>query len=157
MKRWKCTVCGEIFEGEFPPVPCPVCSAGEGAFEELPEQGDIVWRCTVCGQVFEGAKPPVPCPVCGAGESAFLAETKKETAFRLDTEDRFVLVGGGVASFEAAKAIRARNQMASITLICGEGVIPYNRPALSDVVGDGLSFESCAQSKQQFYQSGLDG
>ena len=152
MKRWKCTVCGEIFEGEFPPVPCPVCSAGEGAFEELPEQGDIVWRCTVCGQVFEGAKPPVPCPVCGAGESAFLAETKKETAFRLDTEDRFVLVGGGVASFEAAKAIRARNQMASITLICGEGVIPYNRPALSDVVGDGLSFESIILAEYPFYE-----
>ena len=31
-QRWKCTVCGQIFEGDAPPAPCPVCGAGADAF-----------------------------------------------------------------------------------------------------------------------------
>ncbi len=35
---WKCTVCGEVFEGALPPLTCPVCGAGQEAFvEEVPE------------------------------------------------------------------------------------------------------------------------
>jgi len=34
MKMWRCTVCNHVFEGEKPPVPCPVCNAGEEAFVE---------------------------------------------------------------------------------------------------------------------------
>lgn len=30
-------MCGEIFEGEFPPVPCPVCGAGKEEFIEVTE------------------------------------------------------------------------------------------------------------------------
>ncbi len=31
---WKCTVCGEIFEGALPPLTCPVCGVGSDAFIE---------------------------------------------------------------------------------------------------------------------------
>ncbi len=35
---WKCTVCGEIFEGALPPLTCSVCGAGQEAFVEyVPE------------------------------------------------------------------------------------------------------------------------
>lgn len=35
---WKCTVCGEIFEGALPPQRCSVCGAGQEAFiEYIPE------------------------------------------------------------------------------------------------------------------------
>ena len=35
---WKCTVCGEVFEGALPPPSCPVCGAGKEAFiEYIPE------------------------------------------------------------------------------------------------------------------------
>lgn len=35
---WKCTVCGEVFEGALPPPSCPVCGAGKEAFiEYVPE------------------------------------------------------------------------------------------------------------------------
>ena len=37
MKKWRCTICGQTFEGDGPPVPCPVCGAGEEAFEEVVE------------------------------------------------------------------------------------------------------------------------
>ena len=60
-KRWKCTLCGQIFEGEQPPVPCPVCGAGEEAFVPLAAEPTANrWKCTVCGQIFEGAQPPEP-------------------------------------------------------------------------------------------------
>jgi len=36
---WKCTVCGEIFEGALPPKRCSVCGAGQEAFVEyVPER-----------------------------------------------------------------------------------------------------------------------
>lgn len=35
---WKCTVCGEVFEGAMPLHSCPVCGAGQEAFvEHIPE------------------------------------------------------------------------------------------------------------------------
>ncbi len=37
---WKCTVCGEIFEGPLPPVNCPVCGVSADAFVEV--EMDIV-------------------------------------------------------------------------------------------------------------------
>jgi len=37
---WKCTVCGEIFEGALPPMTCPVCGVGTEAFIQYEE--DIV-------------------------------------------------------------------------------------------------------------------
>lgn len=152
MKKWRCTVCGEIFEGEHPPVPCPVCGAGESAFELLEDSGPAQWQCTVCGQIFDGIAPPVPCPVCGAGESAFIKIQVEETLFRQDTDDKFVLVGGGVAALEAAKAIRKRNKTASITMLIEENHLPYNRPALSDVVADDISFHNLLLEEAEFYK-----
>lgn len=35
MKKFVCLVCGYIYEGEKPPVKCPVCGVGPEKFEEL--------------------------------------------------------------------------------------------------------------------------
>jgi rubrerythrin len=35
VKRFKCTVCGYIYEGDEPPEVCPVCGAPKEAFEEI--------------------------------------------------------------------------------------------------------------------------
>ncbi len=37
MKKWECTVCGYIHEGEAPPDECPVCGAGPEYFQEVVE------------------------------------------------------------------------------------------------------------------------
>ncbi len=37
-KLWRCTVCGEIFEGALPPLSCSVCGAGAEAFVEYIEE-----------------------------------------------------------------------------------------------------------------------
>ena len=38
MKKWECTVCGYIHEGEEPPDECPVCSADKSMFVEITTQ-----------------------------------------------------------------------------------------------------------------------
>ncbi len=42
MKKWVCTVCGYVFEGENPPDKCPVCGAGADKFVEQ-ATGDLAW------------------------------------------------------------------------------------------------------------------
>ena len=41
MKKFVCTVCGYIYEGETAPQVCPVCKVGPEKFEEM--KGDMVW------------------------------------------------------------------------------------------------------------------
>ncbi len=38
MKKWECTVCGYIHEGDSPPDICPVCGAGAEYFKEVVDQ-----------------------------------------------------------------------------------------------------------------------
>lgn len=78
----------------------------------------------------------------GAGsDSPAAPEPRKETApvFRRDTNQKFLILGGGVAAVSAAKAIRARNAAASILMISGENRIPYCRPMLSKGLLDSFS------------------
>ena len=152
-KRWKCSVCGQIFEGERPPVPCPVCGAGVEAFVPMAEDQPVNrWKCTVCGQIFEGEKPPVPCPICGAGEEAFVPVAEDGAAPAGATDRRFVLIGGGAAAASAADEIRRRDRTARITMVCGEGIIPYNRPGLSDFVAGEADFEALAIHPFDWYE-----
>lgn len=37
MKKWRCTVCGYIHEGDAPPDTCPVCGVGPEFFEQVGE------------------------------------------------------------------------------------------------------------------------
>ena len=37
MKKWQCTVCGYIHEGDEPPETCPVCGADKSQFVEINE------------------------------------------------------------------------------------------------------------------------
>lgn len=34
MKKWICSICGYIHEGDEPPDVCPVCGASKSDFEE---------------------------------------------------------------------------------------------------------------------------
>ena len=42
MKKWICTVCGYVHEGDSPPAQCPQCKAGADKFEEQ-GSGDLAW------------------------------------------------------------------------------------------------------------------
>lgn len=41
MKKWQCTVCGYIHEGEEPPEKCPVCGADRDRFVEFKDSDEI--------------------------------------------------------------------------------------------------------------------
>ncbi|MGL5315255.1 MAG: rubredoxin-like domain-containing protein, partial [Peptostreptococcaceae bacterium] len=41
MKKFVCTVCGYIHEGDCPPELCPICKVGADKFDEI--SGDMVW------------------------------------------------------------------------------------------------------------------
>ena len=42
MKKWKCSVCGEVVEGVNPPEKCPVCKQPAEKFVEMKDEG-MTW------------------------------------------------------------------------------------------------------------------
>ena len=42
MKKWRCTICGEIVESDIRPEKCPLCKAPGEKFEEIVEEG-LTW------------------------------------------------------------------------------------------------------------------
>jgi len=86
-------------------------------------------KCLICGAVFEAGADV--CPVCGAGPDYFVPAEREAPAFRRDTGERFLILGGGTAALSAAEAIRERNATCSIVLVTDEPVPPYNRPMLT--------------------------
>ncbi|MCH4032930.1 MAG: [FeFe] hydrogenase, group A [Lachnospiraceae bacterium] len=65
-RKWKCRICGYIYEGATPPTECPVCHQGADAFDRMK-----TWKCKLCGYTCEGVTPPDECPVCHQGADAF--------------------------------------------------------------------------------------
>ena len=97
MKKWICSVCGHVHEGDAPPELCPVCKVTSSNFRdadeikhedyykepvfpedidekklhEHPAKESRKWVCSVCGHVHEGPNPPEFCPVCKVPGSKF--------------------------------------------------------------------------------------
>ncbi|MGI6453678.1 MAG: FAD-dependent oxidoreductase [Syntrophomonadaceae bacterium] len=110
---------------------------GRAIMEKRQDKSMQRWRCLVCGHIHVGAKPPAVCPACGVGSENFVRESK-EDEFINDTQDKFVIVGGGIAALSAAQAIRKRNRTAAILMLSEEEYKPYYRPALSDLLSEDL-------------------
>ena len=53
MKKWVCTVCGYVHEGETAPEFCPVCKVPASKFEE--QKGEMTWAAEHVVGVAEGA------------------------------------------------------------------------------------------------------
>lgn len=84
--KWKCTICGYIYEGDIHQEPddyqCPICFAGKAMFEAMETPAakvetteDIRYKCTVCGYIYEGDITQEPddytCPICTVPKSLF--------------------------------------------------------------------------------------
>ena len=60
MKKFVCTVCGYVYEGEAAPAECPVCHAPAEKFKE--QTGDREWAAEhVVGVCCSGRKRGHPC------------------------------------------------------------------------------------------------
>ncbi|WP_054693197.1 FAD-dependent oxidoreductase [Syntrophomonas palmitatica] len=105
--------------------------------EKKADKSQTRWRCLICGHIHIGSEPPAVCPACGVGRENFVRESM-EDEFINDTNDSFVIIGGGIAALSAAQAIRKRNRSGSIIMLTEEAYRPYYRPALSDFLSEDL-------------------
>ncbi len=97
--------------------------------EKKPSARSGLVQCIVCGEIFDSSMET--CPVCGVGPENFVPVDDPDTGFRQNTEEKFVILGGGTAALNAAKSIRMRNETASITMLSEESELPYDRPMLT--------------------------
>ncbi len=108
-------------------------------------------KCLVCGAIFDSSIEV--CPVCGVGKENFVP-ADAPSDFKNDTEQKYLILGGGAAALEAAKAIRERDKTGGVTMISEEKHLPYNRPMLtkamlSDMTGDMLAIEPASFYEEQ--------
>ncbi len=157
----KCTFCGAVFEEGTDT--CPICSVGPEYFVPASEDdiasriqpvsaggdGNLV-KCLVCGAEFE--EGAAACPVCGVGPENFVPVEKKEVTFRQDSDETFVILGGGPAAKSAAEAIRARNETATITIVTQESHLPYNRPMLTKGIVRDFGYNGLVIEGPEWYE-----
>ncbi len=116
---------------------------GEITTPEEVSDGKKYWKCLVCGEVIESPTVPEVCPVCGVGPDQFVPIQMDEVSYQSDTNDKFLILGGGIAGLMAAEEIRRRNATASVEILTEEDVVCYNRPMLTKGIlsePDGISF-----------------
>ena len=99
--------------------------------DEIKPVGERDWKCLVCGEIIRGAEAPEACPVCGVGPEQFVAVESQDVTYSNNTDENFVIIGGGIAGLTAADAIRKRNATCNIEIISDEDVFCYNRPMLT--------------------------
>ena len=58
MKKWKCTICGQIVESETPPAQCPLCKAPGEKFIELKDDA-MNWASEHVLGVAKGVDPEI--------------------------------------------------------------------------------------------------
>ena len=56
----------------------------------------------------------------------FISESiKEEIVFKSDKKEAYIIIGNGIAGFNAAEAIRKRNSVCSIEIISAERYLTY--------------------------------
>lgn len=115
------------------------------------DSSDTEWRCLVCGYIHKGNEPPAVCPACGVGAENFV-KIGIEEIYGNNTEQTFVIIGGGIAALSAAEAVRKRDETASIIMLSEEEDIPYYRPMLSDYLSEDLKDERLYVKSRVWYE-----
>ncbi len=67
------------------------------------------------------------------------------------TQDKFVIIGGGIAALSSAKSIRKRNRSAEVIMLSEEEYRPYYRAALSDLLSKDLPDQRLYVFDQTWY------
>lgn len=121
-----------------------------GEEKKTPSARRTLVKCLVCGEIFDSSMET--CPVCGVGPENFVPVASQDTDFCRNTEERFVILGGGTAALQAAKAIRMRNQTARITMLSEEKELPYDRPMLTKNLFGAVSSGAIASVPAEWYR-----
>lgn len=129
---WKCGVCGYVSDTETPPESCPVCGVPKEKFEpyvtaQSAEEKPSYWRCMVCSYQHKAAEPPDNCPVCGVGKEKFEGMRDEANGDGIESREKVVIAGAGIAGIAAAEEIRRISKTIEIQLIHKEPTLPYYR------------------------------
>jgi len=58
-KKWICTVCGYVHEGDTPPEKCPQCKQPAEKFKELKEEGEVTYAAEHTIGIAKGVDPEI--------------------------------------------------------------------------------------------------
>ena len=106
-------------------------------------------KCLVCGAIFDSSIDV--CPVCGVGKENFVEAEEPGEIELNNTSNKYLILGGGVAALEAARAIRERDKTGGVTIITEEEHLPYNRPMLTKAMLSDFSENQMAVEQQSWY------
>ena len=107
-------------------------------------------KCVVCGAIFDSSKDM--CPVCGVDKNNFIEVEEEQVSFTSDKNEKFVIIGNGIAGLSAAEAIRMRNVNCEITIITKDDCMTYNRPMLTKSLLAGFTAEQIAVYDKKWYE-----
>jgi len=66
--------------------------------------------------------------------------------------DSIVVIGGGIAGLGVCEAVRERDALVPLTLICAEPRLPYDRVRLSEILVSGASAESLRLRPEEWFE-----
>lgn len=107
-------------------------------------------KCVVCGAIFDSSKDI--CPVCGVGRENFIEVDAEDITYTNNTDEKFLIIGNGIAGLSAAEAIRARNKTCSIVMVTNEEYLTYNRPMLTKSLLAGFTADQIAVYDKKWYE-----
>ena len=86
-------------------------------------------KCLVCGEIFDASLGI--CPVCGVGLDQCVPVDEEDVILKKDTDNHYVILGGGIAAVSAAEAVRRRDRTGHILMFSAEDCLPIHRPMLT--------------------------
>ena len=106
MKKWVCTVCGYVYEGDAAPEFCPVCKAPASKFKE--QAGEMTWAAEHVVGVAQGVSEDILADLRanfeGECSEVGTSSTKKNLEMRVAAEH-----GATEGKFDLAKRAKAAN------------------------------------------------
>jgi nitrite reductase (NADH) large subunit len=66
--------------------------------------------------------------------------------------DSIVVIGGGIAGLGVCEAVRERDALVPLTLICAEPQLPYDRVRLSEILVSGASAETLRLRPEEWFE-----
>ncbi len=111
-------------------------------------------KCLVCGAIFDSSMES--CPVCGVGPDNFVPVEDEGPAELCNSSTKYLILGGGAAALEAARAIRARDKTGGVTMVSEEKHLPYNRPMLTKaMLSDFSENQMAVEPESWFTENGI--
>lgn len=110
------------------------------------------WKCIICSEIVEGSNPPEFCPVCKAASDKFVEINQEGKEFKTLSEDKILILGGGIAGLTAAEAVRKRNPVCGIEIVSDEAVFCYSRPMLTKGIFSDLKAEDLFVKDYGWYE-----